>query len=65
MSLTEPGRNGRTWPNPTPPTSGARSSVRRIENAKTLGGRVRQTRRELERGKDWMYQEMGRRYGLL
>jgi hypothetical protein len=42
-----------------------RTLERRVENAKTLGGRVQQTRRELERGKDWMYREMRRRYGSL
>jgi hypothetical protein len=46
-------------------TDKRRKLERRIENAKTLGGRVQQTRRELERGKDWMYREMRRRYGSL
>ena len=45
-------------------TDKRRKLERRIENARTLGGRVTQTRRELERGKDWTYQEM-RRYGSL
>ena len=42
-----------------------RKLERRVENAKTLRGRVTQVRRELKRGKDWMYQEMRKRHGSL